>query len=197
MNYWPIDSIDTEKMFDNKRPLAVVSFGTCIVSADIIERIVRLLLEFGYQVLVAAGGQKELLNVMPTEKQVTTCLYAPLNDIFPKASLLVSHGGQMTVFEALYSRVPIIVMPSQPEQAHNGVCLERIGCGRRLIPAKPFISGPDDYINEFIRMHDDELLSIIDNLVNNPQTLKRLAEISAVISKLNGAEALASELEEG
>lgn len=197
MNYWPKDSIDTIKKFDNKLPLAVVSFGTCIVNVNIIERIVKLLLEFGYQVFVAAGGQKELLNVMPSENLVTTCLYAPLNDIFPKASLLVSHGGQMTVFEALYNKVPVIVMPLQPEQAHNGVCLERIGCGSRLIPAKPFKSGPADYINEFIRMCDDELLSIIDNLVNNPQTLKKVAEISAVISKLNGAEALASELEEG
>ena len=197
MNHWPRYNVDMDTIFDKGLPLAVVSFGTCVTRADIVERIVKLLLELGYQVLVAAGGQKELLNVMPSEQLVTTCLFAPLNDIFPKASLLVSHGGQMTVFESLYSKVPVVVMPSHPEQAHSGVCLERIGCGKRLIPPKLFISDPGVYINEFNRMSDDELLLLIDDLVNNPQTPKQLAKISEVISKFKGAEAVASMLEEG
>jgi len=46
-------------------------------------------------------------------------------------------------------------------------------------------------------MSDDELLLLIDDLVNNPQTPKQLSEISEVISKFKGAEAVASMLEEG
>jgi UDP:flavonoid glycosyltransferase YjiC (YdhE family) len=197
MNQWPSYKVDIDTIFGRGLPLAVVSFGTCVTRAAIVERIVQLLLELGYQVLVAAGGQKELLNVMPSEQLVTTCLFAPLNDIFPKASLLVSHGGQMTVFESLYNKVPVVVMPSHPEQAHSGVCLERIGCGKRLIPPQLFISDPGVYINEFNRMGDDELLLSIDDLANNPQTPKQLAEISEVISKFKGAETIASMLEEG
>jgi len=197
MNHWPRYNVDMDTIFGKRLPLAVVSFGTCVTRADIVERIVKLLLELGYQVLVAAGGQKELLNVMPSEQLVTTCLFAPLNDIFPNASLLVSHGGQMTVFESLYNKVPVVVMPSHPEQAHSGVCLERIGCGKRLIPPQLFLSDSGVYINEFNRMSDDELLLLIDDFVNNPQTPKQLAEISEVIGKFKGAEAVASMLEEG
>lgn len=193
---WPNSDMDISTAFDCRRPLAVIAFGTSKVAcAGTAERIIRILLGLGYNVLLAAGGQADLLKIMPQEPRLAICAFAPLHKIFPHTSLLVTHGGQMTVFEALANEIPVLVMPFQPEQAHNGVCLERIGCGSRLVPPQPFQGESKVYIDALGRMTDDEIMSIIGRLVNNPQTKTRLSEIKGVIGRYRGADKLASMLE--
>lgn len=193
---WPFDVIDPHALIDGNRPLAVVAFGTCTVCLPTAKRLLRIIVDMGYRVLLAAGGQKEFLNIMPEEPQVVAYSFAPLPTILPHASLLVTHGGQMTVFEALQHRVPVVVMPFQPEQAHNGVCLDRMGCGIRLVPPQAFQGNPDIYIDALGRMTDDEIRSKIGKLVKNPMTTKRLAEASEILGRYQGAAKVADLLEE-
>jgi UDP:flavonoid glycosyltransferase YjiC (YdhE family) len=193
---WPYDKVNIPEVAGSGYPLAVVAFGTCVANIDVMKRIVRLLRELGYEVLIAGGGQKELLNMCDNEKRVSMYEYAPLQMILPHASLVVSHGGQMTVFEALQSSTPVLVMPFQPEQAHSGVCLERMGCGARLIPPQPFQGDPAVYINAFNRMTDNEIKSKILRLTGNPQIKDRLSAVSEIIHQYRGAEQLASMLED-
>lgn len=134
---------------------------------------------------------------MPDEPRVTALNFAPLQNLFPHSAMVVCHGGQMTVFDALYNKIPVVVMPFQPEQAHNGVCLERIGCGCRLVPPQPFQQNPWVFIDALNRMSDYEIKSKITNLVNNPQTAIRLAEVKEVLDRYNGPKALAAMLEVG
>jgi UDP:flavonoid glycosyltransferase YjiC (YdhE family) len=196
-NRWPHDPIDINKLFNGTRPLAILTFGTCTISILIAKRIITLLLELGYNVLIAAGGQEELLTIMPDEPRVTALNFAPLQNLFPHSAMVVCHGGQMTVFDALYNKIPVVVMPFQPEQAHNGVCLERIGCGCRLVPPQPFRQNPWVFIDALNRMSDYEIKSKVTNLVNNPQTAIRLAEVKEVLDRYNGPKALAAMLEVG
>ncbi len=195
LNHWPYDSFNLEDILDPKHPIAIVSFGTCVTDNTIVLRIVRLLLESGYKVIVAAGGQKEMFNIEPSDSRVIVLKYAPLTAIFPHASLLVTHGGQMTVFEALQNQVPVLVMPFQPEQAHNGVCLERIGCGNRLIPSTLFSGLSEDYIKAFARITDDEIRTKINNLVGNSNIKKHLNQIKQALDHYRGVETLVKFLE--
>ena len=165
----------------------------CVPTA---KRIVGLLVSEGYRVILAAGGQREFLGIFPHNPNVVTYLYAPLLTILPHADILVTHGGQMTVFEALQHQVPVAVLPFQPEQAHNGVCLERMGCGIRLIPPQPFQGKSDIYTSAFDRMSDREITSRIDKLVRSAATKKNLAEARNVISQYSGAEKIADVLGE-
>ncbi len=196
-NHWPHDPINIDKLFHSANPLAVITFGTCTMPLTFAERISSLLLDLGYNVLIAGGGHEELLTVMPREPRVTTCKFPPLQNIFPHSSLVICHGGQMTVFEALYNKVPVVVVPFQPEQAHNGVCLESLGCGCRLVPPQPFRQNPWVYTDALNRMSDDEIKSKIKNVVNNPQTAIRLTEAKQILDRYNGAETLAAMLEVG
>ncbi len=193
---WPHDDLDLDSIVNNHDPLALVAFGTGHTPISAIERLMTVLLDLGYRVLLAAGGQKKLLDIVPRDAKVITCKFAPLEDIFPYISLLICHGGQMTVFEALRHKIPTLVMPFQPEQAHNGVCLERLGCGRRLVPSQPFRGFPEVYVEALQRMSDQEIKSIIISLASNPQTAGKLSGISALISKYNGVETLANRLED-
>lgn len=195
-NHWPYDNIDTASIVDGRYPLAIIAFGTCMAPCvGTVKRLMQMLLDLGYKVLLAAGGQKEFLNIMPHENRVITHTFVPLHKLFPYTSLLISHGGQMTVFEALHNKIPILVMPFQPEQAHNGVCLERVGCGSRLIPPQIFQGNSSVYIDALNRMTDNQIKSIISGLVNNPQTEKRLTDMEKIIKQYRGVEKLADMLE--
>jgi len=196
-NHWQYDRMDIGAIADGKLPLAIIAFGTCTAHASAAKRIIQILLDLGYQVLVAAGGQKEFLNIMPDEPRVIVHTFAPLHKLTPHASLLICHGGQMTVFEALQNKIPVLVMPFQPEQAHSGVCLERIGCGRRLIPPQLFQGNSGVYVDALNGMTDDELKAVMTGLVNNSQRTKRLAEIKEALGQYKGAEKLAMMLEAG
>lgn len=196
-NGWPNAGHAPDRVPAGRRPLAVVTFGTCVMSVEIASRIMRILLDLGFEVLLAAGGQDELMNVMADESFVTTCRFAPLHSLFPHASLTVCHGGQLTIFEALSHRVPVVIMPFQPEQAHNAVCLKRLGCGDRLVPAQPFRGNPEVYLEAFRRRDDREIKSAIRALVDDPRTGEKLTAIREVLGKYDGTARLTSLLETG
>ncbi|MDR2451055.1 MAG: glycosyl transferase [Candidatus Accumulibacter sp.] len=197
LRHWPYDPFDPDRIVKRGLPVAVISFGTCTCVMDdaVVRRIAGLLLESGYQVIIAAGGRKAMYDLESGDPRVTVLNYARLTEIFPHASLLVTHGGQMTVFEALRNEVPVLTMPFQPEQAHNGVCLERIGCGARLIPSTLFYGLSEDYVQAFQRVSDDDLKEKIARLVDDPETGKALARMRQVIARYSGAEAIARALE--
>jgi UDP:flavonoid glycosyltransferase YjiC (YdhE family) len=194
-NHWDFDDIDVDAAAAGNTPLALVAFGTCMSNVSTAKRIIKILLDLGYRVVFAAGGQKEFLDTMLHESKVTVCKFAPMNRLLPLASLLICHGGQMTVFEALRNNVPVFVMPFQPEQSHSGVCLERIGCGRRLVPSQIFQGNSEVYIDALTRVTENELKSVIDGLVNNPQTKKRLSDIEKAIERCEGLQKLSAMFE--
>jgi UDP:flavonoid glycosyltransferase YjiC (YdhE family) len=193
---WHPNPIDIEWANNRQNPLAVITFGTCTISLPTAERIARILLDIGHDVLIAAGGQPEMLRIMPREPRVISYNFAPLQKIWPHSTLLICHGGQMTVFDALYHKIPVLVMPFQPEQAHSGVCLERLGCGSRLIPAQPFRQNPGVYRQALNQMSDKEIKSKIGLVTGAPQIGKRLAAVKQLLKGYNGAETVARLLEE-
>lgn len=195
LHHWPYDSVNLESILDSKYPIAVISFGTCVTNHAIVERIINILLDLNYKIIVAAGGQTEMMNIGPFDPRVVVLKYAPLHEIFPHTSLLVTHGGQMTVFEALQNQIPVLVMPFQPEQSHNGVCLERIGCGSRLIPSTHFTGFPEDYLHVFNQISDNEIKIKISNLVNDYKTKENLAKIKEALGYYQGAKTIVNSFE--
>ncbi|MBP1627419.1 MAG: hypothetical protein H6Q00_1894 [Holophagaceae bacterium] len=131
---WPASPLDLEALAAPSEPLAVLSFGTCVGSRETLLLLIPALRRLGYRVLVAAGGQRSLLENLVRDPGVTFCEMAPMHRVLPLTSLMACHGGQMTVFESLAQGVPVLVAPFQPEQAQSGVALERLGCGGRLVP---------------------------------------------------------------
>ena len=101
----------------------------------------------------------------------------------------------MTVFEALQNQTPVIVMPFQPEQAHNGVCLERIGCGSRLVPSRPFQGNSSVYTDALGTMTDAEIKCKICSVVEDPIMPKRLEEIKNIMDRYGGVKKMASLME--
>jgi UDP:flavonoid glycosyltransferase YjiC (YdhE family) len=195
-NKWPYDPMDVDSIRQIGRPIAIVSFGTCTVCVPSARRIVRVLVDLGYTVVLAAGGQRQFMDFLQPDRHLIIRNIAPLPRLLPNASLLVTHGGQLTVFEALQNRVPVVVMPFQPEQAHNGVCLERMGCGTRLVPAQPFQGDSQVYTKALERMTDEDIRSKITQLTGNPDLPSRLDAARQALGKYTGVEELAKALTE-
>jgi UDP:flavonoid glycosyltransferase YjiC (YdhE family) len=181
--HWPDQShlADIEEHFDQEGPLAIVAFGTCVANLPVARRIIGVLLGLNFHIVLAAGGQPELLQTVNWGPHVQVCAFAPMSDLLAKASLLVCHGGQMTLFDALAHRVPTVVMPFQPEQAHNGACLERLGCGRRLLPPTHFYGNSQVYLDSLAVLSDDDIAAVIESLLGCPTTR---ASLSAARDKL-------------
>lgn len=194
---WSHDEVDLDRILASCRPLAVLTFGTCVGSSEVGLRMARSLRTQGYQVVLAAGGQDDLLAAMAGEADVIACRYAPLHSLIPHAALVVCHGGQMTVFEALSHRVPVLVMPFQAEQAHNGVCLERMGCGRRLTPSCLFLGDHRVYVDAFNQLENRDLAGILRSLVEDPRTAGALASAQATLAGYDGVKTLTHSLEVG
>lgn len=191
---WPYDNTDLKSISDDSKPLAVLAFGTCNGNTELINRMINILIDLGYNVVAAAGGQEDIACTLKSDSRIKAYLYAPIHKILPHASLVVCHGGQITIFEALEQRVPVVVMPFHPEQAHNGICLERIGCGRMLVPACRFVGNSSVYTDMLGRMKDEEIKAMISGLVENPDTRKNLKNFKDIITRYNGLEAITGKL---
>lgn len=195
-NEWADDAVDIESITEDSRPLAVVAFGTCNTNTSLLIRLINILCDSGYKVIVAAGGQENLFSVLKNDSRINSYLFLPLGKILPYATLVVCHGGQMTIFESLTHEVPVAVVPFHPEQAHNGACLERIGCGRMLIPACRFIGNSAVYADAFSRIDDVKLKSMIVELVENPDTKKNLKNFKNIMARYKGLETITNQLGE-
>lgn len=192
---WPDDTADWNNFEPFAgRPLAVLSFGTCVGDRSVADYLTRILGELGFHVLLAAGGQQKMFKETASQPWLTVSKFAPLHQLWAKASLLVSHGGQMTTFEALKQRVPVAVMPFQPEQAHNGVCLEALGCGRRLSPGQPFLGNPKVYESALLAGGAERLRAIFTELLNS-RTAQSIAQVSAKMGRYRGLPDLLPRLE--
>ena len=193
---WPREEFKMEDVIALGPRIAVLSLGTGGAPAQVVDKLLPLLVRMGYGVVVAGGGSLVATGAAPAGSPVVGFRFASLQDLLPRASLLVCHGGQSTVFEGLRHRVPIVVMPLQPEQAHNGVCLERIGCGARLVPPTPCTSDPYPFLRALGRMRDEEIAGRIRSLVESAGLGDRLGRFSAVMAGYDGGTALLRFLEE-
>ena len=193
-NEWMDDTADMKVDFDGTKPLAILAFGTCNGNTSLLIRMINILHGSGYRIIVAAGGQEKIVSLLKDDPRVTTYLYAPVEKMLPYASLVVCHGGQMTIFEALANEVPVVVLPFHPEQAHNGICLERIGCGRMLVPACRFVGNSSVYTDMLGQIEDEKIKSMIAGLVDNPGTKKNLKNFKNIIARYNGLETITGQL---
>lgn len=194
-DHWPETRQAPPPHMNSGRPLALISFGTCCAGRPAAQHLTDGLIDQGYNVMVAAGGQPDLMRLRPNTGRMMIWPFAPLKPLIRRAAVVISHGGQMTLFESLAQGVPVIVMPFQPEQAHNGVCLERLGCGRRLIPAVAYRGDSAVYLDELATRSHSQINKIIQSVTHHPDIPARLAKFKGLMRNYCGAAQMADLME--
>ena len=78
--------------------------------------------------IVTTGDANKVLNA----PHITTLHFAEVKDIFLSADLVICHGGNGTIYQALYYGIPLLFKPAYFEQEWNVCAFERKGVGRSL-----------------------------------------------------------------
>lgn len=119
---------------NDDRPLVVVSFGTFLSArGDVLGRVAAALRRVDARVAMAIGeNDPAAIGPLPDEWLVRRSL--PQVALLEKASLLITHGGNNSVTEALTFGVPMLVMPFSTDQFDGAGAIERNLAGVALDP---------------------------------------------------------------
>lgn len=80
---------------------------------------------------------------------VHACQYAPYSELFPRAKLIITHGGVGSTAQGLRAGKPLLVVPSSHDQPDNAARAERLGVARWILQ--------DQYTAERARVAIDDL----------------------------------------
>ena len=191
---WPADPAAAERLTALRAPLAVVSFGTGGGHAAVALRMSEVLQRLGYAVALAAGGRGQA-DWPPAGPRFAAFDFLPVEHALDRAEVVACHGGQGIAFEAMRRALPVLVVPFQPEQAQNGRCLERLGCGLRLANTPPFLPGADRAEDLFLARPSEEVARQVASFLRDPAGPARRAAAGRAVAATGGVAALVHELE--
>ncbi|HVM59512.1 MAG TPA: hypothetical protein VMV72_01485 [Verrucomicrobiae bacterium] len=127
-----------------RQPTVVFNTGTLpILTADWMERVVTHLLEAGGRVWMNTGHG----GAIHTTEALFARPFLSARRLLPEADLVVCTGGIGACYQHLRYAVPSLIVPTQPEQATNGIQIQKQGCGRLIAPSMAFTGGPREYVD--------------------------------------------------
>jgi UDP:flavonoid glycosyltransferase YjiC (YdhE family) len=132
-----------------------------------------------FTVVATTGNTLSPSEVLPAPNQFVTD-FLPANWVLPKAKLIISPGGNSTVYQALSYGVPQICTPLHLDQEDNANQLERLGIGFTILPHKGYTQ--------------EVLLAAISNLTSNPGYQKNAARMKKIMCRYHGAKKAAEEI---
>ena len=149
--------------------LIYLSLGS-LGSADVglMQRLVDLLATSEHRVIVSKGPLADQIVLHDNQAGEG---FLPQPAVLPMVDLVITHGGNNTVTEALHHGKPMIVLPLFWDQVDNAQRIEETGFGRRLATYD---------------FHDEELTDAIDELLADGPLAARLAVMSARIRSSSG-----------
>jgi zeaxanthin glucosyltransferase len=112
------------------RPLVYASLGTLQNGAlSIYEKISLACAEMDVQLVLGLGNWRIKNEALPFQVSTNVIVvdYAPQLELLKKASLVITHAGMNTAFEALSFGVPMVAIPITNDQPGVARRLERIG----------------------------------------------------------------------
>ena len=151
-------------------PVVYVSFGS-LGAADValFERMIRLFADLPYRFLINVGGYKDSFRDVPDNVHLD--YWYPQPSVIEKTDLVIHHGGNNSVHEALYFGKPSIVMPYCWDGHDNARRLHDTGLGVHL----------DRYA-----WRDQEMMDALAGLTSDKGMKTRLGDISADMIAADG-----------
>jgi len=122
----------SHKTFDDKS-LIYISFGT-LFNCDFVtlSKLIDFFENTSYKIIISTGGNEEVYNNLLKKnisKNIQIYKFVNQEDILSKASLFITHVGASSLYEAISSSVPIIMIPQMEEQYFNAYKAWKLGLG--------------------------------------------------------------------
>ena len=145
---------------------------------ELMRKLVDELAGSPHRVIVSKGPQHDQITLADN---MTGAEFLPQTSLLPQVDLVITHGGNNTVTEALYFGKPMVVMPLFWDQYDNAQRIDECGLGVRL----------DTYHHKA-----GELLGAVDRLLADRALAQRLAEISSGLRAAPGTARAADLIEQ-
>jgi MGT family glycosyltransferase len=158
--------------------LVYLSLGS-LASADVelMQGLVDTLAATPHRVIVSKGPQHDQIALAGN---MAGAEFLPQTSILPQVDLVITHGGNNTVTEALHFGKPMVVMPVFWDQHDNAQRVHETGVGVRL----------DTYGHA-----PEQLTGAIDTLLGDRALADRLGALSRRLQAASGTEAAADAVE--
>jgi MGT family glycosyltransferase len=167
-----------EPLASGDGPLVYLSLGS-LGSADValMQGLIDSLAGSRYRVIVSKGPQHDQLTLAGN---MTGAEFLPQTSILPQVDVVITHGGNNTVTEALHFGKPMVALPLFWDQYDNAQRVHETGVGIRL----------DTYGHA-----PEELSGAVDALLADQALAARLDAISRRLRAASGTETAADAIE--
>ena len=121
---------ELERFLDRGPPPLVFTLGSFAVRApgSFYEESLKAARDLGMRAVLLTGNDS---TAYPGD-DVLACRYAPHSQLFPRAAVIIHHGGIGTTGQALKAGKPELVVPHMGDQWDNGARIRRLGVGAVL-----------------------------------------------------------------
>ena len=155
-------------------PPIVFSLGSTGVHAPqrFFEHAVVAAQSLGARALLVVGRDQPTPSNMPKDSRFKAVAYAPYSVVFPRASVVVHHGGAGTTAQGLRSGRPSVVTPMAHDQFDNAARVQRMHAGKML---------------RFYRVTAKRLAKVIAAVQSDPACLETATRLAAGLRREDGA----------
>jgi zeaxanthin glucosyltransferase len=164
------------------RPILYASLGTTRNVQGFIFRLVAEACQgFDLQLVISLGGRfdPEMFPDLPGNPLVTK--YAPQLELLKLATMVITHGGPNTVFEALMQGKPMVAIPLAHDQPAVAARLARLGIAE-VLPV--------------MRLSAEKIQKAVSRVLNDPAYRSAAETIQAELLSLHGLHRAANLIEE-
>jgi len=174
-------SSELEAFLDAGDPPVVFTLGSSAVGAAgrFYAESAAAVRQLGIRAVLLTGGIPEN-SEGPASPDILRMAHAPHQLLFPRASVVVHHGGVGTTGQGLRAGRPALIVPHAHDQADNALRLVRLGVARCLPPA---------------RYTEGAVVGELRRLLGGKSYRVSAARVERVVRSEGGADAAALEIE--
>lgn len=178
-------SVEVKEFLQSGAPPVVVTPGSAMAQSEkYFKTILKCLSGSNYRAIFVTKHKNHVLEKLPPNILLSS--YEPFDLLFPKAQVVIHHGGIGTSAQCMNAGVPQMITPFAHDQFDNAARLEKLGVGKK--PRVP---------NEFRFTHDPNggWRKCLDSIVHDKQMRLRCQAIQRKIhSEPEPASVIANEI---
>jgi UDP:flavonoid glycosyltransferase YjiC (YdhE family) len=160
----------------NGEPPLVFTLGTSAVydASDFVKASLAATAELRWRAVFVLDVEQRDRWQAHASSNVMFCSYAPYSQLFPRAAVVIHHGGVGTTAQALRAGRPQLIVPYLIDQPDNAARVERLGAGRSLA---------------LRRYRSRRVAAELRFLLDDPDVLAHARRVAAEVSGEDGANA--------
>lgn len=127
-------SEDLKHFIESSDKIVYIASGSMLAfPLEYYEKLIQGLTKNGFKIVISLNSRIEELNKNIQEKDKESVLiysYVPQQYVLSHSKLFITSGGQNSILESIFHKVPMLVIPITSEQSLNGLIVEKKNLGK-------------------------------------------------------------------